>query len=167
MSTPDVHAKVLESELAAVRGELARIDHKCATLVALSGVVMAVVIPQIGRVSDSHVRTVMGVGVLVLAIAAVVMLVAILRPRLGTSGFQRWSAMTPRQIERMFTVGYHDPNPGTVHDRVQVSSLQPADLHFLSALVAKKQGWLRHAIDFMVGGLVLIGIAPVVGGWLA
>ncbi|TYB38407.1 Pycsar system effector family protein [Actinomadura chibensis] len=136
--------KPIDAELAAVRGEQARLDAKCGTLTAVVGAVMAILTSQIGR-APLAVRVVLALAGVALAASAVVLLVGVLRPRLGTSGFVRYAVMTPAQITTAFA-GW-TPNETST------------DLRFLSELVLVKQRRLRRAIDLLIVGLVLVGIA--------
>ncbi|WP_067801365.1 Pycsar system effector family protein [Actinomadura formosensis] len=134
----------VDAELAAVRGEQARLDAKCGTLTAVVGAVMAILTSQIGR-APLPVRVVLALAGVALAASAVVLLAGVLRPRLGGSGFVRYAAMTSAEIGEAFDrwAPHHPIN----------------DLRFLSGLVLVKQRRLRWAIDLLITGLVLIGIA--------
>jgi hypothetical protein len=80
-----------------------------------------------------------------LAASAVVLLAGVLRPRLGTSGFVRYAALTESGIAEAFA--RQSPTESIL------------DLRFLSVLVLVRQRRLRLAIDLLIVGLVLIGFA--------
>lgn len=149
--TADDAVRVLDGELAAVRGELNRLDSKAATLIAVVGAVMAILTSQIGR-SALPVRITLAAAGLALTGAAVLLLVMVLRPRLGSTGFCRWADTAPDEIQSLFRARPY-----------RVAELQPADLHFLSVLVLRKQRWFRRAVDLVVLGLALVWAALVAG----
>lgn len=138
------HLNPVDAELAAVRAEQARLDAKCGTLTAVVGAVMALLTSQIGRTA-LPVRILLALAGLALAASAVVLLAGVLRPRLGTTGFMRYAAMTLEEITGTF-------DRWSPHRTIN-------DLRFLSGLVLVKQRRLRLAIDLLITGLVLIGIA--------
>ncbi|WP_242911458.1 hypothetical protein [Actinomadura terrae] len=144
MAAPTPVEAELAAEVAAVRGEQARLDAKCGTLTAVVAAVTAILTSQIAR-APSPVRVVLALAGLALAASAVVLLAGVLRPRLGVGGFVRYAVMTPEAIAQRFAT--------------RAPEVAVADLQFLSYLVLVKQQRLKVAIDLLTVGLVLIGLA--------
>jgi Pycsar effector protein len=142
---------VLEGELAAVRGELARVDAKCATLAALAGAALAFLVTQ--TAAPHHpvvVRVMLGAAGLLLAAAVVVLLAGVLRPRLGATGFCRWARLSAAAV---------------VAELGEVDQAHHAanELVVLSRITVVRQRTLRRAVDLLTGGVTLIGCATVAG----
>src|SRR4051794_39649688 len=95
--------ELLSGELAAVRGELSRVDAKCATLTGLAGAAAAFLTTRIHTATPLLTRLLLAAAGIGLAAAAVLLLAGVLRPRTGTTGFRRWSAMNDHQINTHFT----------------------------------------------------------------
>lgn len=145
---------LMAEELAAVRGELARVDAKCATLIGLAGAALAFLVTQIAGPAPLAVRVLLGGAAVVLAVAAVVLL-AVIRPRLGTVGFCRYAAMTSDEIRRMFTAG----EASSTHER----RFRAESLLTYSRITRRKYGRLRVAVDLLGAGVVLLGAGVVAG----
>jgi hypothetical protein len=143
---------LLADELAAVRGELVRVDAKCATLAGLSGAALAFLVTQTGTGEPLPVRVLLAGGGVAMACAAVLLLAGVLRPRLGSTGFLRYAGQTVTEIR------YDLPDSENGVERHQASELQ-----VLSRIARAKNRKLQRAVDLMVAGLVLVGVALVVG----
>src|SRR4051812_30184071 len=89
--------ELLCGELAAVRGELSRVDAKCATLTGLAGAAAAFLTTRIHTATPLLTRLLLAAAGIGLAAAAVLLLAGVLRPRTGTTGFRRWAAMNDQQ----------------------------------------------------------------------
>jgi Pycsar effector protein len=142
---------VLSAELAAVRAELVRVDGKCATLAALAGAMMAFLATQVSDHAPLPVRAVLGAAGLVLAAASIVLLVGVLRPRLGSTGFRRYAAMDTDQIRDLFT------DLASTHTHQATRCLESGELKVLSQFAATKYLRLRLAVDLIAVGVVLTG----------
>jgi hypothetical protein len=142
---------LLAEELAAVRGELVRVDAKCSTLAGLSGAALAFLVTQTGTSEPLVVRVLLATAGIALAAAAVLLLAGVLRPRLGTTGFLKYAGQTAPTIRRDLRL-----NPQGVEEH------QAHELLVLSQIARAKNVRLQRAVDLMVAGLVLVGIALVV-----
>lgn len=136
----------LIEELTAVRAELARTDAKCSTLAGLTGAAAAFIATQTGR-APLPVRSLLGLAGVLLVTAAIVLLVGVLRPRLGSTGFRRYARMTSAQID--------------LHFRQPQSPAE--DLRVLSVICDAKNRLLRRAVDLTACGVALIGLAVAAG----
>lgn len=138
----------LTSELAAVRAELTRVDAKCGTLTALTGAGMLALATQVTH-GPAPVRALLGIAGVLLAFATVKLL-SVLRPRLGSTGFRRYAAMTRDQVEQFLA-------------RVDPAEVEVEDLQVLSSIVNRKYVGLRHAVDLILFAVVLVAVALLVG----
>lgn len=146
---PDPAEMVVMAELAAVRGELTRVDAKCGTLVGLAGAGLAFTLTAVSGRAPAVERVLLVAAAAFLAGSALVLLQA-LRPRFGGTGFCRWSERTPDQI----TQGLADVDPVRHH---------AGDLAVLSAIAIRKFTAIRRAVDLMAAGLVALAAAIVAG----
>ncbi|RAY16374.1 hypothetical protein DPM19_05710 [Actinomadura craniellae] len=144
---------LLADELAAVRGELVRIDAKCATLAGLSGAALAFLVTQTGTAEPWPVRALLAAAGIALAAAAVLLLAGVLRPRLGCTGFLRYATQSAPEIRR----GLMLLNPHGVEEH------QATELLVLSRIARAKNVRLRRSVDLMTAGLVLVGAALLAG----
>jgi hypothetical protein len=153
-------AQTLASELAAVRGELARIDSKCATLAALTGAAAVYAAGQAGR-GPVAARAATALAGLVFGASVLVLLLTVLRPRLGTSGFCRWARLSADEIRG----GWRDAAEGVTGQRTaHAADAQDAEtLRALSVIAVTKYRRLRLAVDLAAAGVVLLGAAAVAG----
>ncbi|WP_019635080.1 Pycsar system effector family protein [Actinomadura atramentaria] len=142
--------RVLDGELAAVRGELARLDAKTSTLTAVTGVGIAVLTSQISH-GPLAVRLVLAAAGITLTAAAIVLLQGVLRPQVGGRGWSQWADLSPVEIEDLFA------------DPIEVAEIGPSDLHILAGIVRRKQRRLRVACDLLVVALALVAVALLAG----
>lgn len=152
---------VIAEELSAVRGELSRVDSKCATLAGLAGVAAAFTTTHADH-GPLVVRAVAAVSGLAFT-AAVLVLLAVLRPRLGTRGFCLYATLTPAQISTLFGAGALDGRVRTPGGEVSIQQLPADDLHTLSQIARRKYKHLRLAVDLMAAGVGLLTAAMVTG----
>lgn len=141
---------VVAGELAAVRGELTRVDAKCATLVGLAAAGMAFTLTSASSRAPVVERVLLVVAAGALASSALVLLLQALRPRLGGSGFCRWSAQTPVQVVEDLA----DVDPARHH---------AGELAVLSQIAVKKFRAVRRSVDLLAAGMVLLAAAIVAG----
>jgi hypothetical protein len=137
----------LKEELDAVRGELVKADAKCATLMTAAGVGAAFLSRN---THGSTVYTVLLSAAAVGFVAVALMLLWAVLPRLGTTGFMRWSTMTPSKVEAEFTAG-----PRT--------DIGAEDLVVLSQILRRKYMRLRDAVYLTMGSLTILALAVLAG----
>jgi hypothetical protein len=140
--------RALEAEVAAVRGELTRLDAKCGTLASVAGIGAAVLTGQITH-GPVAARVLLAAAGLLLAVAAVLLL-WILRPRMGRTGWCRWAHLDAQSITVAFTRG-------------DAAVRAADDLHVLSAITMAKQIRLRRAVDLLVAAVAVVAAALVAG----
>lgn len=159
MSHSTYAKELLAGQLTAVRGELSRVDAKCSTLVSLAGAALAFLVTQVH--GPLAVRVLLSVAGVILAAATIVLLL-VLRPRLGSTGFRRYAAMPPEQIKATFT-SYrpYDPDAPAKSNGANLAGIECEDLHVLSAIVNRKYLGLRLAVDLVAAGVALVAIALV------
>jgi len=150
----------LSEELAAVRAELARVDSKCATLAGLAGAAAEFTATQAGHGPGAVSAATAAAAVLVFVRAVLVLLLTVLRPRFGGSGFCRYAAMTTQHIASVVTIGR---SGGSIFDGVWASDIGPDDLVTLARITHAKYRRLRAAVDLMAAGVVLLAAAVVAG----
>lgn len=157
-SYEEVQAAVVRARMreaaGVVRGELARVDAKASTLLALVGAALAVVASTLTGRHGLPVPAVViawtGAGCLG---TATLLLLAALRPRLaGGFGFVAYARTAPAGLLDAFTA------PGDVD--------QAGDLVLLSALTLAKYQRLRTAVDTTVTGLLLVAVSAVLAAVL-
>lgn len=136
----------LMEELAAVRAELTRTDAKCSTLAGLTGAAAAFIATQTSK-APLLTRSLLGLAGVLLVTAAIVLLLGVLRPRLGSTGFRRYTHMTAAQIDLHF----------------QQPQSPSEDLRILSTICDAKNRLLRRAVDLTACGVALIGLAVAAG----
>ncbi|GAA0968897.1 Pycsar system effector family protein [Actinocorallia libanotica] len=150
MSTPTKTARILASELMAVRGELTRIDAKCGALVGLAGAGLAFLMQASTQRLDLAVRVLAVVAAVCWAGAALVLLVRVLRPQLGSTGFCRWADMTPGDICGEILAAREDTHASR-------------ELVFLSTLARRKYAALRTAVNLLAAGVIVVAVAALAG----
>jgi hypothetical protein len=138
----------LSEELAAVRGELVRVDAKAATLTGIDGLVLAYLSTQISH-RPLPVAVLLGLAGACLAAALLIMLIGVLRPQLGPRGFGRYSQMTTAQV-REDLVGDSAP---------EIEHAQAEDLRILSQIAASKFARARMAVDSSAAAVALMATA--------
>jgi Family of unknown function (DUF5706) len=161
--THPTHAKeLLTSQLAAVRGELTRVDAKCSTLVSLAGAALAFLVTQAH--GPLLVRVLLAAAGVTLA-GATVALLAVLRPRLGTTGFRRFAVMDSAEVRALFTVRHpFDPEARGNGGAAQADpvGIECEDLRVLSQIVNRKYLGLRLAVDLVAAAAVLVAAALII-----
>lgn len=157
-------AELITAELAGVRGEMGRVDAKCSTVAALTGAAAA----YAGGLA-SHgpllVRAAAAGASLAFTGAVLVLLLAVLRPRLaGGVGFCRWAGLNAAAI-------------GQVAEKACMTGCLPAErqaaadreaaevLRVLSVLTVVKYRRLRLAVDLAAAGVVLLAAGALAGVW--
>lgn len=151
MKTADRTATIT-NEITAVRGELTRVDAKCATLTGLSGAALAFLVTQINSPHTAlTVRVLLSAAGVVLAGATLVLLLAVLRPRLGSTGFRHFSKLTDQDIIEHFGNGK------------TAEKAQRDDLRILSGIANRKFLGLRIAVDLIAFAVILIAFALILG----
>ncbi len=146
MNAPTKDDRILAGELAAVRGELARIDAKCGVLTGLAGAGLAFLLQTSVQRLDLAVQALVVAAAACWSGAALVLLVRVLRPHLGPTGFCRWAAMTTRDVLSEVS--------GTRED-----TYAARELVVLSQIVHRKYTALRQAVVLLAAGLVLVAAA--------
>jgi hypothetical protein len=146
----------IDGELAAVRGELARVDGKCGVLTAIATGAAAFTVTQTGH-GPVAVRVVLGAAGVVFA-AAVLILLAALRPRFGAAGWCRYLSLSAEEISELAVHGRTMPG-GTV----LACDLAVEDLAVFSRMVRSKYQMVRLAVDLIGAGVVVLAAAVVTG----
>jgi hypothetical protein len=153
----------LSEELAAVRGELGRVDAKCATLAGLTGAAAAFTATQAAGHAPVAVRAAAVAAGLAFTASALVLLLAVLRPTLGSAGFCRWAALSAPEIEDC--AEKHDDAEST--GGIPAVSAARADaaevLQVLSVITVTKYRRLRVAVDLAAAGVALLAAVAVAG----
>lgn len=142
----------LTAEMDVVRVELTRVDAKCSTLVGLAGAALAFLVTQMH--GPIGVRALLA-GAGVLLAAAVLVLLWVLRPRLGAAGFCAFARTSPDGIARWALAD--EP------DGLKALTAEAADLRFLSQIVDRKYRSLRRAVDLAGLAVILLAAALVAG----
>jgi hypothetical protein len=148
----------LDGELAVVRGELARTDSKCGVLTAIATGAAAFSASEAGH-GPFAARFILAAAGVVFA-AAVLVLLAVLRPKLGTAGWCRYMAAEPADLRRLDKGEAVELAAGA---GVWARDLGPEDLAVLTAITAVKFTRLRVAVDLIRAGIVLLAAGTVAG----
>jgi hypothetical protein len=143
----------VDGELAAVRGELARVDGKCAVLTAIATGAAAFSATQTGH-GPLAARAVLAAAGVVFA-AAVLVLLAALRPRSGTAGWCRYLDMSAGAIEDLNRNGHTTLVSGPVRT-VWARDLAVEDLGVFASLAHAKYRRVRLAVDVIGAGVILL-----------
>lgn len=146
----------LEGELAAVRGELGRVDGKCGVLTAIATGAAAFSVSQAAH-GPLAARLALSAAGAVFA-AAVLVLLWVLRPQFGPAGWCRYVQMPASDIEDLDRDG-HTWSPV----RVSAAGLAVEDLTVLSRLVQVKYRRMRWAIHLIGTGAVVLAAAIAAG----
>jgi hypothetical protein len=148
---------VLVGDLAAVRGELARVDSKCATLAALAGAAAAYAAGQAGH-GPAAARAVVAFAGVAFAATVLVLLLTVLRPRLiGAVGFCRWADLSAGEISEHARQRAAARLRGP--DRARAADAEA--LRVLSVLTRAKYQRLRLAVDLAAAGVMLLAVAAI------
>ncbi|MFF0526597.1 Pycsar system effector family protein [Actinomadura nitritigenes] len=134
----------ITAETTAVRAELARADAKCGTLAALATAAAALLATQLTRATPTTARVLLGAAGVVLALAALVLLARVIRPRLGGTGWRHWATTDPATIL------------ATLSRAESAEAAAARDLHNLAQICTAKYRALRHAVDLAALGVLLI-----------
>jgi hypothetical protein len=131
---------LLTEELAAVRGELTRVDSKASMLLALAAGGMAVV-----ATADQHrlAAVLLVNGGMVSVGLALVLLLSVVRPRLGVTGFLRHAGGTIDDVRAELTT-------------CDADVWRSQELACLSRIARRKYELLRSAVDLLSLALALI-----------
>jgi hypothetical protein len=148
----------LDGELAAVRAELARVDAKCGVLSAVATGAAAFTATQTGGHGPLVARVILAAAGVLFA-AAVAVLLATLRPRLGTAGWCRYVPLTESDIWDLDSCGHTGDYPR----ELRTSTFGREDLAALVSITAVKFGRLRLAVDLTGAGVVLLAAGVVAG----
>jgi len=150
MSAP---AQVVTGELAAVRGELTRVDGKCGTLAALAGAAAAYAAGQASH-GPAVVRFAVALAGVIFGAAVLVLLLTVVRPRLGPGGFCCWDTLNATEIQsrvrETLAQGQADADATEL-------------LHVLSVIAVTKYRRLRLAADLAAAGVVVLAAAGIAG----
>jgi hypothetical protein len=145
-------SRILAAELTAVRGELVRVDAKCATLTGLAGAGLAFLLQvSTGRL-EVAVRVLLAAAALCWAAAALLLLVRVLRPHLGGTGLCRWADMSAGDV--LGCVG-----------SVREDTHTARELVVLSQIAVRKYRALRKAVALLSAGVVLAVASVLAGVW--
>lgn len=136
-------------ELAAVRGELARVDAKCGTLSALTMAGLAFLTTQVDH-GPMPVRSLMATAGVLLA-AATLVLLAVIRPRLGSTGFRLYARIDPAALRHLLT------------DQDAAARLAEHDLVTLSGIVNRKYRALAAAVALAAAAVLTTAAAITTG----
>lgn len=131
---------LLTEELTAVRGELTRVDSKASMLLALAAGGMAVV-----ATADHHrmaAVVLINAGMVSLGLA-LILLLSVVRPRLGVTGFLRHAGGTIEDVRAELTT-------------FDADTWRSQELTCLSRITRRKYELLRWAVDLLSLALVLI-----------
>jgi hypothetical protein len=148
----------LDSELTAIRGELARVDGKCGVLTAIATGAAAFSATQTGH-GPVAARAVLAAAGVVFA-AAVLVLLAALRPRFGTAGWCRYLSLPAEAISDLDRHGRAGTYPAPA---LRARDLAVEDLGVLSRLAHAKYRRVRLAVDLVGAGVFLLGAGVVAG----
>jgi hypothetical protein len=154
----DVIGGWLDGELTAVRGELGRVDGKCGVLTAIATGAAAFSVTQTGH-GPVAARAVLAAAGVVFA-AAVLVLLAALRPRFGAAGWCRYLSLPAEAISDLDRDGRAGTHPAPV---LRARDLAAEDLRVLSRLAHAKYGRVRLAVDLVGAGVFLLGAGVVTG----
>jgi pycsar effector protein len=132
-----------------VRGELARVDSKAGTLLALAGTALSVVLAVLARTALPPAAAVAGWVTAGLIAAAVIVLASAIRPNLnGDHGFVHYAQITPQQLGDEFAM---------LDDRQRTAVLVDM-LGQLSRAAYVKYRRVQVAVDLLLAGLAGIAI---------
>ena len=127
----------LSGPSAEIRAELARVDAKASTLLAVAGVALSVGLAILGRTHLPLPATLTGWAATTAVGAAVALLAAAVRPHLGGNhGFMYWADCDPDQLR-----GTNPP------------AITPEQLIGLARLARAKYTRVRLAVDLILAGL--------------
>lgn len=148
-TTPDTHAagtvdRNLTDALAVLSAEIGRTDGKASLLLAFDGAVLAGLASVATQPLPTSARTVGGLAVTALAVAAAVLLLVV-RPRLGggdRASFPYWARLDAPGVRACMT-----------------GDTRAARVVVLSGIALRKFTRLRHAVDLSLTALALLAVA--------
>jgi len=145
----------LAGELAAVRGELARVDAKCGVLTAVATGAAAFTATQAGH-GPLAARVILAAAGVTFA-AAVLVLLRVLRPRFGNAGWCRYRQVPAAHLAGLGASGQAPPGqrPGNPRD------LMAEDLVVLAGLAMGKYRRVKLAVDLTSAGVILLAAGVV------
>jgi len=152
-------AAKMESEVAAARAELVRVDGKAATLLALAGAALTIGLAVLGRAGLPVAAAAAGWLAVALLGAGVVLLAMAIKPNLtGDHGIMRYAAATgPDELLADFAA--------TQVSRTPLFDL--ADTLAWNARAARrKYTRVGHAVTLMLAGLAAIAVTAVLASLL-
>ncbi|GEK04494.1 Pycsar system effector family protein [Streptomyces sp. 1-11] len=136
--------KNLDAACAAVAGEIGRTDGKASLLLAFNGAVLA----GLASLADKDLPPVTKVAGIIAVLAfgaAAVLLLVVVRPRLGghdRASFPYWAQLEADEIPASMTI-----------------DTRPARIHALSTIALRKYRTLRRAVDCTLSALALLAVA--------
>jgi hypothetical protein len=139
----------IATELAAVRAELPRVDAKCGTLTGFTMAGLGFLATQVTH-GPIVMRVLMGAAAVALA-AATLVLLAVIKPSSGSTGFRMYARLSPDVVREVLA------------DEAAVADLAERDLVTLSKIVHGKYAGLWAAVALTAVAVVLAAIAIVVG----
>lgn len=166
MSVPD-RALWADGEMAVIRTEMARADGKCGVLTGVATGAAAFAASQAAghgplavRVADAAAGVVFAAGLLVL--------LTVLRPRLGDRGWCRWAVTDLARADLRSLATGHVVRPDVLGRSPHGLSISAADLALedlpvFARLAAAKFRRVRIAVDLVSAGAVLLAAAIVTG----
>jgi Pycsar effector protein len=144
---------LLAEQVASVRTELGRTDSKAGALLSLDAAGLAYLTTQAsGR--PVAVQLLLAAAGIALAAAAVILLVCVLRPRLGTTSFCDYAGQSGREIL------------AALADR-DLQHVRAEDLGVISEIAHRKFVRLRLAVDLTVAAVLLLAVSGLVSGVIA
>jgi hypothetical protein len=143
---PARYAGRLAAQFRAVHTELARVDAKAGTLLAVAGVALSVGLSVLGRAHLPVAAAAAGWAAATAVGAAVALLAGAVRPQLGNDhGFVRLARLSREQL-----LDPIDPDP-----------VDPAQLIWLARLTVGKYTRVRWSVDLLRVALAATGLAAV------
>jgi hypothetical protein len=136
----------VDTALETLRSELARVDGKASLLLALTGAGLAALVATATSIHPPVGVLVLGtVGAAVLLAATVLLLLAV-RPRLGSAGWPTWHALEAEALHREVGHGQH-----------------LAEVQVLATSARAKYIQVRIAIDLVLAAFVPLSAAALLG----
>jgi hypothetical protein len=151
-------ASPLRDAIQTVRGELARIDAKAATLLAAAGFVLSLGLPALARADLPGLAVAAGWLAATAIGAAVLVLALAIRPNLhGDHGFVHYARSSGAAIRDEFNRLHRGANDAiTAHERRKSEALAA-----LSRAAFGKYRRVRAGVDLLLTGLALTALAAV------
>ncbi|MEV6305867.1 Pycsar system effector family protein [Actinoplanes sp. NPDC051861] len=146
-----------------VRAELARVDTKASTLLALSGTALTVLLALLARTRLPGLAVAAGWLTAGLIATAVLLLALAIRPNLtGGHGLVRYARRDPAELcEEFHSIEQGDGQSRTDHERREAAALVA-----LSRLAVAKYRRVRAAVDLLLAGLAGIALTAALAALL-